>query len=172
MVGLERGTVKLEPYREEWVDLYNREVQRLKDIAGNRFLEFEHIGSTAIEGTPAKPIIDILALVEDLANTKDLIPVLEEHGYEHRPGDVEGRLFFAKGPRTNRTFYLSITERVSDFYEEKIAFREYLREHSEAAEQYASLKKRLAKQYPENREKYTAEKGEFIQDIVDVAMRE
>lgn len=172
MVGLERGTVELEPYREEWADLYKNEVQRLEDIAGNRFFDFEHIGSTAIEGLPAKPIIDILALVEDLGNAKDLIPVLEEHGYEHRPGDTEGRLFFAKGPRTNRTVYLSITERGSEFYEETITFRDYLREHSGAAEEYASLKRRLAKQYPENREQYTAEKGHFIQEILDVAMRE
>lgn len=95
---------------------------------------------------PAKPIVDVLALVEGLADARDLVPVLEEHGYEHRPGDVDGRLFFAKGPRTNRTVYLLIAERGSDFHEEKVAFRDYLRERSEAAEQYASLKKRLAKQ--------------------------
>lgn len=172
MTGVERGTVALESYREEWNDRYREERQRLNGIAGSRFHGFEHIGSTAIEGMPAKPIIDIIALVEDLADANDLIPVLEEHGYEHRPGDVEGRLFLAKGPRTHRTVYLSLTERGSDFYEEKIAFREYLREHPEAAEQYASVKKNLAKQYPENRERYTAEKGDFVQDILDVAMKE
>ncbi|MFC4543116.1 GrpB family protein [Halosolutus amylolyticus] len=172
MVGLERGTVELEPFREEWKELYNQEIARLKDIAGDRFLEFEHIGSTAIEGMPAKPIIDILAVVEDLDEAEDLIPLLEEHRYEYRPGDIEGRLFFAKGPRTNRTFYLSLTEQGSDFYTDKIAFREYLREHPEAAEQYASLKKKAAEKYPKNREKYTAEKGDCIQDILDRAMNE
>lgn len=172
MVGLERGTVELEPYRDEWRDLYKNEVQRLKGNASNRFRDFEHIGSTAIEGMPAKPVIDILALVEDLSDAKSLIPVLEDHEYEHRPGGVEGRVFFAKGPRANRTVYLSIAEQESDFYDEKIAFRDYLREHSETAEEYASLKKRLAKQYPESREEYTAEKDKYIQDILDVAMRE
>lgn len=170
MVGLERGIVKLEPSKKEWTELYKEEVQRLKDIANNWFRDFEHIGSTAIGGIPAKPILDILAVIEDLGEAKNLIPILEEHGYEYRPGDVEGRLFFAKGPRTNRTIYLSITERGSDFYEEKIAFRDYLRKHPEAAEQYTSLKKRLAEEHPKNREKYTALKEDFIQNILDRAM--
>ena len=172
MVGLERGTVELESYQEEWTELYREEVAWLKDIAGDWFLDFAHIGSTAIEGMPAKPIIDILAVIEDLDVAEALIPTLEEHGYEYRPGDIEGRLFFAKGPRTNRSIYLSITENGSDFYNEKIAFRDYLRKHPEAAEQYASLKKRAAKKYPKDREKYTAEKGDFIQAILDRATNE
>lgn len=172
MVGLERGTVELEPHTKEWTDIYKEEVQRMKDIAGDWFYGFEHIGSTAIEGIPAKPIIDILAVVEDLGEAKDLVPILEKHGYEYRSKDVEGRLFFARGPRMNRTIYLSITERGSDFYEEKIAFRDYLRAHPEAAEQYTVVKKRLAEEHPKNREKYTAEKGDVIQNILDRAMGE
>ncbi|SDR35370.1 GrpB family protein [Natronobacterium texcoconense] len=170
MVGLERGTVELEPYRKEWVDLYEEEAERLQNIANDWFLDFEHIGSTAIEGMLAKPIIDILAVVETLDETEDLISRLEDHKYEYRPEDVEGRLFFAKGPHTNRTYYLSVTERGSDFYEEKIAFRDYLRDHPEIAAQYSSLKKRLAETYPENREQYTAAKGDFIQDVLERAM--
>lgn len=172
MVGLGRGTVELEAYQEGWGELYKEEVKRLKGIAGDRFRDFAHIGSTAVEGMPAKPIIDILAVVEDLGAANELIPVLEDHGYEHRPDEVGGRLFFAKGPRTSRSVYLSITEKESDFYEETIAFRNYIQEHSEAAEQYASEKMRLAEQYPENRAKYTAEKGDVIQDILDMAMSE
>lgn len=172
MVGLERGVVQLEPYQEEWTKLYRHEVDRLTDIAGDWFLDFEHIGSTAITGMPAKPILDILAVVETLGEAEALISILEEHGYEHRPGDIEGRLFLAKGPRTNRTVYLSLTEKGSDFYTEIIAFRDYLREHPDAAENYASLKLRAAEKYPEDREKYTAEKGDFIQEILNRAKNE
>lgn len=75
MVGLERGIVKLEPYKKEWTELYKEEVQRLKDISGNWFCDFDHIGSTAIEGMPAKPILDILTVVEDLDEAKDLISI-------------------------------------------------------------------------------------------------
>ena len=170
MVGLERGVVDLEPYRDEWKVHYQNEIERLADIADEWGLEFEHVGSTAVEGMVAKPIIDILAVVEDLDNSNGLLTVLEEHGYEYRPGDVEGRLFFAKGPRTNRTHYLSLTEHGSGYHREKLAFREDLRAHPEAAEQYASLKRRLADSHPEDRETYTAKKSDFIQDILDRAM--
>ena len=172
MVGLERGTVELEPYQEQWAELYSREAERLRTITDGSFHEFEHIGSTAVEGMPAKPIIDILAIVADLREAELLISILEEHGYEYRPGDVEGRVFLAKGSRANRTVYLSITEKGSDFHRKKIAFRDYLREHPEAAEQYALLKERLAEKYPNDREKYTAEKTEFIQNILSRAMSE
>jgi len=170
VVGLERGTVELEPYQDEWQDHYETEVQRLTDIAGEWLLDFEHIGSTAIEGMVAKPIIDILAIVEDLDDKNDLLPILKDHGYEQRPDEVKGRLFLAKGPQTNRTHYLSLTEEGSDFHREKLAFRNYLRNHPEAAEQYASLKKRLVETHSEDRNKYTAEKGEFIQNILNRTM--
>lgn len=101
---------------------------------------------------------------------RDLVPVLEANGYEHRPDtDVGDRLFFAKGPRTNRTHYLSITERNSDCYVEKLAFRDYLRDHPEMAKRYASLKRRLAERYPDSRSRYTTEKGAFVRDVLERA---
>ena len=168
MVGLERGIVELRPYQPEWKQHYEVEVERLQSIADDQLLDFEHIGSTAIEGMSAKPIIDLLAVVEDLEAAKDLIPLLEEHGYEYRPdGDVRGRLFFAKGPRTNRTHYLSLAERSSAFYEEKIAFRDYLQTHPDAAAEYDELKQELAREHPDDRPNYTEKKGEFIESILE-----
>jgi GrpB-like predicted nucleotidyltransferase (UPF0157 family) len=173
MIGLKRGTVELSPYRSEWKRLYETEAERLQSIVGDRLLACEHIGSTAIEGMAAKPIIDLLAVVEDLEIARDLVPELEAHGYEYRPdGDVRGRLFFAKGPRTNRTHYLSLTERDSDFYREKIAFRDYLRERPAVAREYEQLKRELANEHPDNRDEYTEKKGVFIERILERAMSE
>jgi len=171
MIGLEQGTVELCDYRTEWRRLYELEVKRLRSITGVRFLDFEHIGSTAIEGMPAKPIIDLLAVVETMKAARDALPILEENGYEYRPNDdVQGCLFFAKGPRTDRTHYLSLTERDSDFYEEKTVFRDYLREHTDIADEYANLKQELADRYPDDRDRYTAEKSEFVEDVLERAM--
>ncbi|WP_049928163.1 GrpB family protein [Halopiger goleimassiliensis] len=170
MVGLERGTVELEPHQESWREKYDEEIARLQGIVGDAVLAFEHVGSTAVEGLPAKPVIDILAVVEELDEVDDLRPVLESHGYEYRQEDVDGRVFFARGPRTNRTHYLSITERETQFYEETIAFRDYLRNNPEAAERYAAVKRRLAEKYPDDRAAYTAEKGDVIQDILERAL--
>jgi GrpB-like predicted nucleotidyltransferase (UPF0157 family) len=117
---------------------------------------------------PAKSIVDVLAVVEDLAASTELIPVFESHGYEHRPtDDVEERHFLVRGPRSNRTHYLSLAERGSDTVEEQLAFREYLRANPEVAAKYASLKRRLAAEFPDDRESYTAAKSEFVSEILD-----
>ena len=171
MVGLKRGSVTLESHRPEWRQQYEKEVERLESIAGDRLSGYEHIGSTAIEGLAAKPIIDLLAVVDDLSDVRaTLVPVLENHGYEHRPDDVRGRLFLAKGPRTSRTHYLSLTERNSDFHAEKLAFRDYLRENPGAAAEYESLKRELAENHPHDRDSYTERKGAFVERILETAM--
>ena len=171
MAGLERGTVELVPYRPEWKHQYEAEVERLAAIAGDSLHDFEHIGSTAIEGMAAKPVIDLLALVDDGDETGKLIDLLETNGYEYRPGgDVRGRRFLAKGPRTNRTHYLSLCKRDSDFCREKLAFRDYLRTHPDVAAAYEALKRDLAEQYPADRATYTEQKGEFIEEILKRAL--
>jgi GrpB-like predicted nucleotidyltransferase (UPF0157 family) len=171
MVGLERGAVVLEPHQLVWKRCYEEEVERLESSTDNRLDGYEHIGSTAIEGLAAKPVIDLLAVVGDLSDARTtLVPVLEHHGYEYRPGDVRGRLFLAKGPRTNRTHYLSLAERHSDFYVEKVAFRDYLREHPDIAAAYGSLKRELAAEHPDDRSAYTEGKGAFIERVLETAM--
>ncbi|WP_132058387.1 GrpB family protein [Halorussus amylolyticus] len=171
MVGLERGTVELRPYDSKWKRHYEAEVRRLDAVAGDRLREFAHVGSTAVEGLAAKPIIDMLAVVADLDAASDLVPLLESHGYEFRPNDdVPGRLFLAKGPRTERTHYLSLVERDGDCYREAVAFRDYLRSHPETAAEYEDVKRELAEAHPDEREKYTEKKGEFVQQVLQRAL--
>ena len=66
MVGLERGTVRLEDHKKDWRKNYEDEVSYLRDILGEKILEFEHVGSTSVEGLKPKPIIDMVAVVENL----------------------------------------------------------------------------------------------------------
>lgn len=171
MVGLERGVVELEPHDPAWERHYREEVERLRAIAGDRLLDFEHVGSTAIPGIPAKPIVDLLAVVADLEAARNLVPVLEANGYEHRPDtSVPDRLFFARGPRSNRTHYLSLTERDSECYREQVAFRDHLRENPNVAAEYARLKRDLAAAHADDRDEYTARKAGFIRRVLDDAM--
>ncbi|WP_232820527.1 GrpB family protein, partial [Halorussus litoreus] len=133
--------------------------------------DFEHVGSTAVDGLPAKPIVDMIAVVTELDDAVELVPVLEDHGYEYRPNDaVADRLFFAKGPRTNRTHYLSLCERDSDCYREQVAFRDYLRANPEVAAEYGQLKRELAETYPDDRASYTEAKGEFVERVLAEAV--
>lgn len=169
MVGLERGTAELEPYRSEWKRCYEREADRLRSIAGDRLCRVEHVGSTAVEGLAAKPINDLLAVVEGMETATGLVPLLEDHGYEFRH-HARGRVFLAKGPRTNRTHYLSLAERDGEFAAEQIAFRDCLRTHPDVAAEYEALKRRLAAEHPDDRDAYTERKDEFIQQVLERAM--
>lgn len=167
MVGLERGKVKLEQHSEEWKELYKDEVKNLKSLLPAELKDFEHIGSTAIKGISAKPIIDMIAAVENLEQTDNIIQTLENNGYEERHKDgVEDRIFLAKGDRDNRTHYLSLTEEKSNFYKRTTKFRDKLNQNPELAQKYNRLKKKLAEKHPEDREKYTESKTKFIQKVV------
>lgn len=171
MVGLERNTVELEPHDSAWHDAYEREVERLRDLAGDRVLEFQHVGSTAVEGLPAKPVVDLLAVVDEETDTASVVTTLEANGYEHRPNDdVSDRAFLAKGPRSERTHYLSLVTRDSDCYREQVAFRDYLRAHPGVRGEYADLKRELAAKHPDDRSAYTAGKRPFVERVLADAL--
>lgn len=96
MVGLERGTVALKPYDKAWNQAFEAEAERLRSAVGKRIVALEHVGSTAIEGLAAKPIIDMLLVVEALTNEQRhwCIYRLENLDYAYRPDDsVSDRLF-------------------------------------------------------------------------------
>jgi GrpB-like predicted nucleotidyltransferase (UPF0157 family) len=170
MVGLGRGSVLLVPHRSEWRELFEEEAARLRSALGSGILRVEHVGSTAVDGMEAKPLIDMMAAVESLDEAGGLVAVLEGMGYEHRgDGGVEGRIFLAKGPRSRRTHHLSLVEPTSDQWRRSLLFRDYLRTHPEAAEEYRDLKRGLARKYPEDRESYTAGKDRFIERAIESA---
>ena len=162
--------MRLVPYRIEWKGLFDEEAARLSSILGEKILRVEHVGSTAVEGMEAKPLIDMMAAVESLEEAGNLVPVLERLGYEHRGnGGVEGRIFLAKGSRSRRTHHLSLTEPTSDHWQRSLMFRDYLRAHPEVAEEYGELKRELARKYPEDRESYMAGKDRFIEQVIESA---
>src|SRR5438477_10037639 len=111
MLGLERGKVLVVPYRPGWKSAFRREAALLRSTSGGAVLGVEHIGSTAVEGMAAKPIIDLMCAVAGLDEARAFRPRLEALGYEYRPDEtVPDRLFFAKGPRSRRTHHLSLSE--------------------------------------------------------------
>lgn len=170
MIGIQRGTVQLLTYRPEWRTLFEEEAARLLSVLGAYILQIEHIGSTAIEGMDAKPIVDIMIAVESWSNAKNLVPTIEALGYEYKEEDaVSERLFFAKGPPTKRTHHLSLTEPTTAYWTDKILFRDYLWEHPLAAKEYRRLKQELAQRYPEDRASYTDGKAEFIRRTLELA---
>ena len=108
MIGLSRGTVDVVPYALDWGPAFQDETLLLRQTLGPDALALEHIGSTAIEGMPAKPIIDLMVAVDDLSTSKQLILLLADVGYDYRPNDcVADRHFFAASNLSPKTARIS-----------------------------------------------------------------
>lgn len=179
MIGLKRGTVKLVPHNPKWAELFEKEKQLLKSTFGNTIIAIEHIGSTAIPGLPAKPIIDMNIGVESLGVARGMKEKFEKLGYVHRPfvpghtiDGLQRQELYAKGPEAKRTHYAHVTVYESDYWKTGLLFRDYLRQHPGRAKQYAELKESLAKKYAEDRETYTKNKDRFISATLEMAKKD
>jgi GrpB-like predicted nucleotidyltransferase (UPF0157 family) len=128
----------------------------------------EHIGSTAVPGLRAKPIVDLLAPVTSLAAAHDAIPLLAEHGWLFWPDDPNRsyRLWFLRPRPDARTHHLQIIVRDHPAAHALITFRDALREDPNVREQYAALKDRLAERFRTDRDAYTNAKNDFVRDVL------
>lgn len=171
MIGLKRGTVKLAPHNKKWVELFEKEKKILQKKLGDSVVDIQHIGSTAIPGIPAKPIIDISLGIHVMKDAKELIKPLKELGYELRPefGGPNIQRLFVKGPESKRTHYLHVMKFKGSIWNKDLLFRDYLRKYREQAKQYADLKRKLAKNFVDDRGRYTTAKAKFIHDILKQA---
>jgi len=170
-IGLRRGTVKLVAHNPKWAECFSEEKELLLKTLGQKILDLRHIGSTAIPGILAKPILDILAAVRTLADVEAFTEDLKKVGYEDKgDGGVLGRRFFVKGGEANRTHHLNFCEMNSFFWESHLVFCDYLQRHTDAAKQYSALKQGLADKFPNDRGAYTTGKVEFVRSILNRAM--
>lgn len=164
--------VEIVSYNSQWPKMAADEIKKIRDLFSiNSIIDIQHVGSTAIPGLSAKPIIDLQIAVESLTKIKRIaIENLKKLNYEywHTNPDPE-RMFFVKGMPPfgeKRTHHVHIVEPTSKHWHEKILFRDYLIAHPEAIKEYEKLKQRLAMQYRYDREKYTTSKTDFIREIL------
>lgn len=126
----------------------------------------EHVGSTAVPGLMAKPVIDIMFGVESLAASRPAINKLKELSYCHAPYKENIMHWFCKPSEHVRSHHLHLVPFESSLWLERIAFRDALRRSPTTAREYQDLKLRLAKQYPNQRDTYTEKKWPFIQQVL------
>jgi GrpB-like predicted nucleotidyltransferase (UPF0157 family) len=126
----------------------------------------EHVGSTAVVGLCAKPVIDIMVGVRSLADSIPAKEVICGLGYQYADYGADVMHWFCKPSAEVRTHHLSLVPVGSAMWKEKLAFRDLLRADRRAAEEYGALKMRLAKEYEFDREGYTQAKGPFISGIL------
>lgn len=171
--------VAVVPHDPGWAEVFERERRHLRSCLPADLLgRIEHFGSTAVAGLPAKPIVDMLVEVTSLEETKRRIaPVLEAQGYEYfwRPswGDDTPPFyawFIKRDARGNRTHHIHMVE--SGFEQwDGLLFRDYLREHLDAAREYGDLKIKLSGVHARDRVAYTTAKGDFVRRVTELARR-
>jgi GrpB-like predicted nucleotidyltransferase (UPF0157 family) len=158
------------PCDEAWPPLYAEERTRIERAIGPWVEEIEHVGSTAVPGLAAKPVIDIMVGVKSLEDSPILVERLVGIGYEYVPEFekiLPFRRYFRKMREGRRTHQVHLVERSNaEWWDRHLLFRDYLRANPEIAREYAHLKYELSDRLGEDREAYTDAKTEFISEIV------
>ena len=167
MIGLKRGTVELATHDPSWKEEFLKEKEAILSAVSVSIIRIDHVGSTAIPGIKAKPIIDIAMEVECESTVESIAKSLADHGYTYF-GDRENRgdYFLAKGPDSKRTHYLHISTKSSSRYDEVVYFRDRLREDRQLAREYEKVKESLFLEFRERRNEYTKRKESFIEKVM------
>jgi len=162
--------VEIVAYDPTWPSMFAAEAARIAGALGDQLLGIEHIGSTAVEGLAAKPVIDIQVGVRSLGATPLLVDAMGRLDYAYVPefeAEMPNRRYFRKTARGIRTHQVHMVERAdNDWWDRHVAFRDWLRSHPEDAAAYAALKDELANCHRDDRRGYTDAKTGFIDTIV------
>lgn len=165
--------VEVVPYDPTWQQAFEVEAQQIAATLGPSIVALHHVGSTSIPGIWAKPIIDLLVEVVEIAQVDHQSPAMESIGYQAMGAyGIPGRRYFRKHSTAGtRTHHVHIFEVGSPEVERHLAFRDYLRAHPDDAQTYSDLKRQLAKAHPTDIEAYMDGKDSFIRAIDEKAAK-
>ncbi|RUR39192.1 GrpB family protein [Vreelandella populi] len=165
--------VAIFPYNKNWPLLFEEERDRLLHLFPGRFLAVEHIGSTAVPGLSAKPIIDILAGVEAMQCADALLEPLCQAKYTTSMefnASLARRRWLMRWAEGRRTHHLHLVVYDSQEWQQRLAFRDKLRTNSGIARNYEQNKRAWAAEFSSDREAYTAAKSDFIRGTLSSAI--
>ena len=165
-IGVPRGKVILVDYQQSWQQQFQQEKQRLRE-ACRKLTTVEHVGSTAIPGLVAKPLLDIAIALASFEEGEEVVPCITRLGYEYfGEHGIPGRFYFVLRDQGRSLAHIHMYEKSHPDLRDLIAFKTYLLQHPEAVKAYADLKLELYAKYPTERSRYTSAKGAFIQGIL------
>lgn len=158
--------VEVVPHNPNWRQEFERESQHIAIAVGNNVIKIHHIGSTAIPGIYAKPIIDMLVEVENIEQVDTRNLQMKELGYEAM-GEfgIAERRYFRKNINEIRTHHVHAFQKDSLDIQRHLYFRDYMIAHPQYAQQYSELKQNLAKKFPSDIESYMDGKDSFIKQM-------
>ena len=155
-----------------WKDRFKAEKKKLKSVLGKNCIEVYHIGSTAVRGLKAKPIIDIMVVVNDISLAEEVIAKFEESGYVCEDElNMEGRIIFVKNAENQAYRVITFEKSNQTEIDRHIAVSEYLENHPKISREYANLKDRLEKEYTCDSKEYCDGKAEFLDTIEKDAVK-
>ncbi len=157
-------------YNPRWPTLFELERLCVQRALGDKLLAIEHIGSTAVPGLAAKPIVDLMVAVRDITVACASLDPLRAIGYDERTSQGDHpEWFYCLGKPLERDTHchLHLVKTHSDFWMRHLRFRNALRADPGLARRYESLKRELATQYADDREGYTNAKSAFIESVIE-----
>ncbi|MDP8904145.1 MAG: GrpB family protein [Chloroflexota bacterium] len=168
--GRQVGPVRNDPieiadYDPAWPARFEEMRARLAEALGSLALCIDHIGSTAVPGLPAKPVIDIQVSVPDVEDEGAYREAIEAQGFVLRWIEP-GHRYFRPPPGLPRLWQVHVCTVRSEWERVHLLFRDYLRAHPAEAGQYAELKMRLAAEHRGDRIAYTDAKGPFVEEVL------
>jgi GrpB-like predicted nucleotidyltransferase (UPF0157 family) len=163
----ENAPVEVVSYDPAWPSRFIEEHAVLEGLLARWLVaDIEHVGSTAVPGLAAKPIIDIMAPVESLEASRGFIEAAGRAGYLYWPYKADVMHWFCKPSAAHRTHHLHLIPFQSPLWFARLRFRDALRSDPRLAGQYAELKLHLAQRYRHDREAYTEGKSDFVTAVL------
>lgn len=163
-IGLEPAKVRVAPHSREWRHRYETERAMLAAALGDLAVDIQHVGSTAVPGLAAKPIIDIAIAVAAPSAAAPVAAILNDLGYRFAidAGGEGGLIFFREPEPPLRTHHVHVVSIDDPQWRNYLRFRDCLRADARLRAEYAALKERLAETYADDRPGYTEAKTEFV----------
>ncbi|MFD1136418.1 GrpB family protein [Paenibacillus urinalis] len=161
--------VRLSDYDEVWVRRFQEEADFLMNLFGGEIVNIEHFGSTSVPGLMAKPVIDMICIVNQIDRVDRFNATMHSLGYDVA-GDwgIPGRRLFRKGGE-NRTHHIHFYQAGNPHIQRHLVFRDYLRSHPQEAERYGRFKEELAQRY-EHTSEYSPAKKAFVTEMEQLAL--
>ncbi|MFC8348265.1 GrpB family protein [Streptomyces sp. NPDC057280] len=166
--GKESGGIRIAPYDPSWPRQAAAAIDALRAAVPGLFVEIEHIGSTAVPGLAAKPVIDLMAAVHDLAHAAPHQATLADLGYRPHDNGMTDRLLYVRAADGVRSHILHVVTLESWPTRNQRLFRDYLRAHPADAIRYARLKQTIVAAGTGPGE-YARAKTALVQELTDRA---
>lgn len=170
-LGTRGGHIEIAEYHPEWPQVFEQEAAAILEACRPWVTEVHHIGSTSVPGLAAKPVLDMMPVAAGPAEGLEAVSRMTGLGYSYRgENGIPGRLYFDRVVDDRTVAHVHILPAGHPDARKHLVFRDYLRTHPDAAQEYERLKRDLAAKYRDDRLAYTDSKADFISGIIDAAM--